>query len=1648
MSGSDPYARYMQRTYPYFVQRGRGLPWPGINSWEVNSNTSDLMRNILLTDMPNTPYPPFFNTYMNVGVIGDIFNTIYGLNDFNSANSRFSAARGSTSTHGCSLASGDGVMRVDNIPSGAYDYVFKAQADAFFAPLTGVPYKYLLIRPSYELQIGTTPGNWNTGIPGQNQWDIAWGVAFKKAMAYVSSMMKDYTARTYPGCTVLWGFDVVQLSWANYVNGQDLGHLEPPPGVCDWVGCDNYGPQEWTNEDTDFSQCPNTIAQMNPTGTRTTPWVFSPSQWNADGAASYAPNAPLRNMMQAVSYCDIAPGLPSGGGGCHLFHSSNYPNAAADPASIIGSCYRLSTDQSKPLPFIMAETGFVAKIPGWGGGGVGGPTTPSGYEDGGADNFAVAIGNPPSDGYYISNVRNFWPQMKQIWGAISDTGVPLGCAVCWTGENGSAMAGSHSAVGGFPLGNNMINDFDNMLGLAAVPLSGGANPFVSIQTPTNVLTNVSFSVAAAVGNSTATLSAFTYNDDGGSFLAMPTGATLSGGFLSFTHPGMTAGSHTVGVHDATDNLTSTTQPFTVTTPVVPTGPSGLGSSIADGTCLWDAMVVPVTSQGTGTITVTPYAHCFPNSGTVMADANGNPFWSAASGGATTRPFIVPTFDGPTLVASKAIPPYNLAADSVAPGNVAPIYSAGAAPPLWSLTTANDAPGDERLGPLPNDHVVSLLYQPSDPYYHVKAVSESLLAADLPVMLGDERNGGKPYVTNNGPDKAGGAYPNIAAASSTWSAASTNWKTWSAAIQDINGWNVGTGNWQTVNVPVDTSHLPCMFMVPYLKTGHRVHLDIAAMTANQAVSTASSRNIAIGSTSYYNTVANPQNSGRVRGWAWLTNYLGNLVHVLPDADPIKPYVRDMYNDNSAMLAAYYPSQVTATPNLSSFGMVYSPEWTSLGKVDQAGFNMYIAMVALEAWRNRHPGYLAHLGYLRNNFTMWLNYYLGITPATGTPTPPAGWVVPAAGHAGCLGFVSASTLDYFAAATPFVQNSILATPSAIFAQQAADGGIGSAFFNSCQTPTKFFDINNPTTGTIWGASGYPGSANSYASVARMMFALVAKALPGDALVAQLAAGVETAIAADGGSVWSGTVAGAKENHQGLAIFNDAGAAPPPPAMSVITTTVVPSSIVVSQAYSFVATADQPFSSLANIQWSNAEFGVSPAWASGASGVTKSLSANGRTVTISGFSTAVAGQRSAYVRDISTAITSAGVSFNVTPVKVALPVPFWSDWLAGIRSRRYPWQALFSGAGAVARPPPPKMTLITTAVSPSSIVVSQAYSFTGTADQPFSSLANIQWSNQANGVSPVWVGGAAGITKSLSANGRVVTITGFSTATSGQRTAFVRDTAAGITSAGTSFNIAAAATSTAIFWEDWTGGINYSNRWFGSYPWTAGTGGQDRDGYVVDSANSSLPANITVNKIINGNLEIAAIAAPSGYNTSFTGGTHYNYLTSMLYSRFDTASIRSDGQPYGYHEARIQMPSGAGLMGAYWTYTATTGIGELDINEYYDSFVVTQTCHTATQNNSIFSETNVPDIGNWHIYAMDWQSNTIRFYIDGVQTLSLATPSDLKGPHNIIFSYDMGTDYGVHVSSINPATSVLRCSYVGVWLNKAAADSDPVLIAKRQG
>ena len=197
-------------------------------------------------------------------------------------------------------------------------------------------------------------------------------------------------------------------------------------------------------------------------------------------------------------------------------------------------------------------------------------------------------------------------------------------------------------------------------------------------------------------------------------------------------------------------------------------------------------------------------------------------------------------------------------------------------------------------------------------------------------------------------------------------------------------------------------------------------------------------------------------------------------------------------------------------------------------------------------------------------------------------------------------------------------------------------------------------------------------------------------------------------------------------------------------------------------------------------------------------------------------------------------------------------------------------------------------------------------------------------------------------------------------------------------------------------------------------------------------------------NGNLVITAIRNSSGQWTS---------------ARLKTQGIKQF--QYGRIEARMKLPVGDGFWPAFWMLGADInsdpwpGCGEQDIMEWVQSYTPTTTSSTVhgpgySGANGIGAQHIFPnggrvDDGNYHVYGVIWNPNSMQYYRDSPSNVFLTVTSAtipagdkwvFNNPFFILLNLAIGDGgFPGSTDSSTPSTATMLVDYVRVYQSSAA-------------
>lgn len=223
-----------------------------------------------------------------------------------------------------------------------------------------------------------------------------------------------------------------------------------------------------------------------------------------------------------------------------------------------------------------------------------------------------------------------------------------------------------------------------------------------------------------------------------------------------------------------------------------------------------------------------------------------------------------------------------------------------------------------------------------------------------------------------------------------------------------------------------------------------------------------------------------------------------------------------------------------------------------------------------------------------------------------------------------------------------------------------------------------------------------------------------------------------------------------------------------------------------------------------------------------------------------------------------------------------------------------------------------------------------------------------------------------------------------------------------------------------------------------WSFDTGGDGWGGDELESYTSR-PANAG----LDGHGQLAITARRETY-TGREGVTRY-YTSARL------QTLNEFRFKYGLVEARIKVPSGAGLISQFWALGgeayekagAWPGSGEIDTMEVrgLEPRVVEGTIHGpwswAPHGVSASARLSASLASGFHVYGMEWAPNRIRFMLGG-SVYQTITPADLpagapwpfRHPFFLLLDLAVGGEWAGSPNRSTPFPARMIVDWVRVW------------------
>ena len=140
------------------------------------------------------------------------------------------------------------------------------------------------------------------------------------------------------------------------------------------------------------------------------------------------------------------------------------------------------------------------------------------------------------------------------------------------------------------------------------------------------------------------------------------------------------------------------------------------------------------------------------------------------------------------------------------------------------------------------------------------------------------------------------------------------------------------------------------------------------------------------------------------------------------------------------------------------------------------------------------------------------------------------------------------------------------------------------------------------------------------------------------------------------------------------------------------------------------------------------------------------------------------------------------------------------------------------------------------------------------------------------------------------------------------------------------------------------------------------------------------------------------------------------------------------YGYAEAQVWLPAGAGFWPGFWLLATNGSSDEIDAMEadgnLPDQAILTYHYGSGEFNQSTVSSANYT--AGWHTFAVDWEPGSITWYVDGMAAKTFTSPVVATTAMYAILDLAVSgpSDWHSSPNASTPFPSALKVAYVRVW------------------
>jgi beta-glucanase (GH16 family) len=237
--------------------------------------------------------------------------------------------------------------------------------------------------------------------------------------------------------------------------------------------------------------------------------------------------------------------------------------------------------------------------------------------------------------------------------------------------------------------------------------------------------------------------------------------------------------------------------------------------------------------------------------------------------------------------------------------------------------------------------------------------------------------------------------------------------------------------------------------------------------------------------------------------------------------------------------------------------------------------------------------------------------------------------------------------------------------------------------------------------------------------------------------------------------------------------------------------------------------------------------------------------------------------------------------------------------------------------------------------------------------------------------------------------------------------------------------------IFHDDFNGNSLDTSKWTTCYfNFKVGKDGCDHDQGELELYQ---PNDVSVS---NGVLTLHA----EKKSVNAANGQTYNYTSGMVTTGPASGSSNDTrfSFKYGYIEMRAKIPAGLGLWPAFWTLpTDLSWPPEIDVFEILGDApnVINMHYHYPDGSDNGVDDGakwTGPDLSaDWHTYAVDWEPDSITWYVDGVARRTYTDASHIVSKSMyLLANLAVGGDWPGNPDASTSFPALYQIDYVRVW------------------